>query len=194
MRKHVEIYTDGACSGNPGPGGYGVILMYGSLKRELSGGEKQTTNNRMELSGVIRGLSALREPCTVDLYTDSQYVVLFFRFNQPPELVHRDAGGDFAQDVLARLQRGNRLRHMALHRCRNDDCIDVGFQHIVKHAIAMFDLEFIGNMVHAFFVQIADSRHLDIFQFTKPRQGRLCSCSDNADFDHMRFSFLRVRA
>lgn len=75
MRKHVEIYTDGACSGNPGPGGYGVILMYGSLKRELSGGEKQTTNNRMELSGVIRGLSALREPCTVDLYTDSQYVV-----------------------------------------------------------------------------------------------------------------------
>lgn len=75
MRKHVEIYTDGACSGNPGPGGYGVILMYGSLKRELSGGEKQTTNNRMELSGVIRGLSALRESCTVDLYTDSQYVV-----------------------------------------------------------------------------------------------------------------------
>lgn len=75
MRKHVEIYTDGACSGNPGPGGYGVILIYGAQKRELSGGEKQTTNNRMELSGVIRGLSALREPCTVDLYTDSQYVV-----------------------------------------------------------------------------------------------------------------------
>lgn len=75
MRKHVDIYTDGACSGNPGPGGYGVILMYGSLKRELSGGEKQTTNNRMELSGVIRGLSALREPCEVALYTDSQYVV-----------------------------------------------------------------------------------------------------------------------
>ena len=75
MRKHVDIYTDGACSDNPGPGGYGVILMYGSLKRELSGGEKQTTNNRMELSGVIRGLSALREPCEVALYTDSQYVV-----------------------------------------------------------------------------------------------------------------------
>ena len=75
MRKHVDIYTDGACSGNPGPGGYGVILMYGSLKRELSGGEKQTTNNRMELTGVIRGLSALKEPCDVSLYTDSQYVV-----------------------------------------------------------------------------------------------------------------------
>lgn len=75
MKKHVDIYTDGACSGNPGPGGYGVILMYGNLKRELSGGEKQTTNNRMELSGVIRGLSALREPCEVALYTDSQYVV-----------------------------------------------------------------------------------------------------------------------
>lgn len=73
--KQVTLYTDGACSGNPGPGGYGVILMYGSLKRELSGGEKQTTNNRMELSGVIRGLSALREPCEVALYTDSQYVV-----------------------------------------------------------------------------------------------------------------------
>ena len=75
MRKHVEIYTDGACSGNPGPGGYGVILMYGSAKRELSGGEPSTTNNRMELSGVIRGLSALKEPCDVTLTTDSQYVV-----------------------------------------------------------------------------------------------------------------------
>ena len=75
VKKRVEIYTDGACSGNPGPGGYGVILLYGALKRELSGGEKLTTNNRMELSGVIRGLSALREPCTVTLYTDSQYVV-----------------------------------------------------------------------------------------------------------------------
>lgn len=75
MKKRVDIYTDGACSGNPGPGGYGVILLYGSVRRELSGGERQTTNNRMELSGVIRGLSALREPCEVTLYTDSQYVV-----------------------------------------------------------------------------------------------------------------------
>ena len=72
---NVTIYTDGACSGNPGPGGYGAILMYGSHKKELSGGEAQTTNNRMELMGVITALSALNRPCTVDLYTDSQYVV-----------------------------------------------------------------------------------------------------------------------
>ena len=71
----VTIYTDGACSGNPGPGGYGAILMYGTHKKELSGGEKNTTNNRMELLGVITALKALTRPCQVDLYTDSQYVV-----------------------------------------------------------------------------------------------------------------------
>ncbi|MDR3310632.1 MAG: ribonuclease HI [Oscillospiraceae bacterium] len=73
--KNITIYTDGACSGNPGPGGWGAILMYGDRRRELSGGEKNTTNNRMELSGVIAALSALTEPCAVTLYTDSQYVV-----------------------------------------------------------------------------------------------------------------------
>ena len=72
---NVTIYTDGACSGNPGPGGYGAILMYGSHKKELSGGEANTTNNRMELMGVITALKALNRPCQVDLYTDSQYVV-----------------------------------------------------------------------------------------------------------------------
>lgn len=72
---NVTIYTDGACSGNPGPGGYGAILMYGSHKKELSGGEPLTTNNRMELMGVITALNALNRPCAVDLYTDSQYVV-----------------------------------------------------------------------------------------------------------------------
>ena len=71
----VTIYTDGACSGNPGPGGYGAILMYGEHKKELSGGEAETTNNRMELMGVITALQALKRPCTVQLYTDSQYVV-----------------------------------------------------------------------------------------------------------------------
>lgn len=71
----VTIYTDGACSGNPGPGGYGAILMYGEHKKELSGGEALTTNNRMELMGVITALKALKRPCQVDLYTDSQYVV-----------------------------------------------------------------------------------------------------------------------
>ena len=65
--KKVTIYTDGACSGNPGPGGWGAILQYGEHKRELSGGEPQTTNNRMELTGVIAALEALKEPCAVEL-------------------------------------------------------------------------------------------------------------------------------
>ncbi len=73
--KHVIIYTDGACSGNPGPGGWGAILAYKNAEKELSGGEAHTTNNRMELSGVIFALSELKEPCRVTLYTDSRYVV-----------------------------------------------------------------------------------------------------------------------
>ena len=73
--KTVEIYTDGACSGNPGPGGWGAILRYNGIEKELSGGEAQTTNNRMELTGVISALSALKEPCTVELYSDSRYVI-----------------------------------------------------------------------------------------------------------------------
>ena len=72
--KEVTIYTDGACSGNPGPGGWGAILRYGSAVKEMSGGDPETTNNRMELIGVITALSALKEPCRVTLYTDSQYV------------------------------------------------------------------------------------------------------------------------
>ena len=74
MRK-VEIYTDGACSGNPGPGGWGAILEYQGHKREMSGGEENTTNNRMELTAVIRGLQALNQRCTVELYSDSKYVI-----------------------------------------------------------------------------------------------------------------------
>ncbi len=73
--KTVTIYTDGACSGNPGPGGWGAILMYGPHKREMSGGEKMTTNNRMELMGVISALQALKEPCIVELWSDSKYVI-----------------------------------------------------------------------------------------------------------------------
>lgn len=73
--KFVEIFTDGACSGNPGPGGYGVVLRYGTREKELSGGDSSTTNNRMELLGVITGLAALKEPCQVTLTTDSKYVV-----------------------------------------------------------------------------------------------------------------------
>ena len=73
--KQVTIYTDGACSGNPGPGGWAAILRYGEAEKVLSGGEAQTTNNRMELLGVINALQALREPCAVELWSDSRYVV-----------------------------------------------------------------------------------------------------------------------
>ena len=73
--KNIILYTDGACSGNPGPGGWASILRYGDSIKELSGGEKDTTNNRMELTGVIEGLKALKEPCAVELYSDSQYIV-----------------------------------------------------------------------------------------------------------------------
>lgn len=72
---NVTIYTDGACSGNPGPGGYGVVLQSGKYEKEISGGEPNTTNNRMELMAVIVGLKALKRPCNVVLYSDSQYVV-----------------------------------------------------------------------------------------------------------------------
>lgn len=73
--KKVNIYTDGACKGNPGAGGWAAILVYGGKEKELCGGEKLTTNNRMELIGAIEGLKALKEPCEVTLYSDSQYLV-----------------------------------------------------------------------------------------------------------------------
>ena len=72
--KHVDIFTDGACSGNPGPGGWGAVLRYGEVEKELSGGEADTTNNRMELMAAIAGLEALKRPCNVRLTTDSRYV------------------------------------------------------------------------------------------------------------------------
>ena len=73
--KTVEVYTDGACSGTPGPGGWGAILRYGAAEKCLSGGEAHTTNNRMELTAVIRALEALKEPCVVELWSDSKYVI-----------------------------------------------------------------------------------------------------------------------
>ncbi len=73
--KKIEMFTDGACSGNPGPGGWGTILRYNGIEKELCGGEKETTNNRMELTAVIAGLEALKEPCEVTVTTDSRYVV-----------------------------------------------------------------------------------------------------------------------
>lgn len=76
--KQVTIYTDGACSGNPGPGGWGAVLMFKGFRREMSGYEPQTTNNRMELTAAIEALSALKEPCEVQLYSDSSYLVNAF--------------------------------------------------------------------------------------------------------------------
>jgi len=72
--REVTVYTDGACSGNPGPGGWGSILLYRGIEKTLSGGEPDTTNNRMELTAVIRALEILKEPCAVTVYTDSQYI------------------------------------------------------------------------------------------------------------------------
>ncbi len=79
IMKKVELYTDGACRGNPGRGGWGAILVYGRHEKELSGGERETTNNRMELTAAIKGLSALKEPCEVRLYSDSKYLVDAFQ-------------------------------------------------------------------------------------------------------------------
>ena len=75
MMKNVVIYTDGACLGNPGPGGWGALLLYGDKEKEISGGEAHTTNNRMELMGAIAALQHLKEPCNIKLYTDSTYVM-----------------------------------------------------------------------------------------------------------------------
>ncbi len=79
--KQVTLYTDGACSGNPGAGGWGAVLLFGDHKKELSGGEAETTNNRMELMAVIQGLSKLKYPCEVEIYSDSAYVVNAFNQN-----------------------------------------------------------------------------------------------------------------
>lgn len=74
-RKDVKLYTDGACSGNPGPGGYGAILIYKGIEKEISGGELNTTNNKMEIMAVLKGLEMIKEPCNVTVYSDSAYVV-----------------------------------------------------------------------------------------------------------------------
>lgn len=76
--KNIEVYSDGACSGNPGPGGWGAVLRWNGHEKELSGGERETTNNRMELMGAISAFECLKEPCIVDYYTDSQYITKAF--------------------------------------------------------------------------------------------------------------------
>lgn len=80
-RKEIQVFSDGACSGNPGPGGWGAILRYKDVEKELSGGESETTNNRMELMGVIAALESLKEPCQVKVFTDSQYIAKAFTEN-----------------------------------------------------------------------------------------------------------------
>lgn len=75
MRKKIIMYTDGACSGNPGPGGYAAILMYGDIVKEVFGSEKDTTNNKMEMMAVLKGLEIIKEPCDIEIYSDSAYVV-----------------------------------------------------------------------------------------------------------------------
>ncbi len=80
-RKEVQVFSDGACSGNPGPGGWGAILRYKDAEKELSGGETETTNNRMELMGVIAALESLKEPCRAKVFTDSQYIAKAFTEN-----------------------------------------------------------------------------------------------------------------
>ena len=96
--KEVELYTDGACRGNPGKGGYGAILVYGKYEKEISGGERETTNNRMELMAAIAGLSALKEPCKVKLYSDSKYLV--DAYNQGWVYTWHDSGWRRGRDEL----------------------------------------------------------------------------------------------
>ena len=96
--KEVELYTDGACRGNPGKGGYGAILVYGKYEKEISGGERETTNNRMELMAAIAGLEALKEPCKVKLYSDSKYLV--DAYNQGWVYSWRESGWRRGKDEL----------------------------------------------------------------------------------------------
>ena len=96
--KEVELYTDGACRGNPGKGGYGAILVYGKYEKEICGGEKETTNNRMELMAAICGLQALKEPCKVKLYSDSKYLV--DAYNQGWVYSWRESGWRRGKDEL----------------------------------------------------------------------------------------------
>ena len=105
--KEVELYTDGACRGNPGKGGYGAILVYGKYEKEISGGEKETTNNRMELMAAIAGLSALKEPCKVKLYSDSKYLV--DAYNQGWVYSWQKAGWRRGKDAARGIGFGGRL-------------------------------------------------------------------------------------
>ena len=101
--KEVQIYTDGACSGNPGPGGYGAILIYGDFVKKIQGGEPETTNNRMELRGPIEALKMLKEPCAVNLYSDSSYVVNMFTLGWVEKWAKKDFEGKANTDLVKEL-------------------------------------------------------------------------------------------
>lgn len=115
----IEIHTDGACSGNPGPGGWGALLRYGSTEKELSGGEPLTTNNRMELLAAICALESLSKPCSIDLYTDSQYVQKGITEWLPNWIKRgwKNAKGEPVknQDLWQRLSAASKLHHVAWH-------------------------------------------------------------------------------
>ena len=101
--KNVKIYTDGACSGNPGPGGYGAVLIYGKFYKKIYGGEPETTNNRMELKGPIEALKMLKEPCRVELYSDSSYVVNTFTLGWVESWQKKDFKGKANVDLVKEL-------------------------------------------------------------------------------------------
>ena len=115
----IEIHTDGACSGNPGPGGWGALLRYGSTEKELSGGEPLTTNNRMELLAAICALESLSKPCSIDLYTDSQYVQKGITEWRPNWIKRgwKNAKGEPVknQDLWQRLSAASKLHHVDWH-------------------------------------------------------------------------------
>ncbi len=110
--KEVKLYTDGACRGNPGRGGWGAILVYGKFEKELSGGERETTNNRMELMAAISGLEALKEPCLVTLYSDSKYIVDAFLLGWV--VSWRDRGWKRGKDELKNPDLWERLYNLTL--------------------------------------------------------------------------------
>ncbi len=115
----VEIHTDGACSGNPGPGGWGALLRYGQSEKEMSGGEKLTTNNRMELLAAIEAIESLNKPCRIDLYTDSQYVQKGISEWLPNWIKRgwKNAKGEPVknQDLWQRLSSASKLHHIKWH-------------------------------------------------------------------------------
>lgn len=114
MKKHVTIYTDGACKGNPGPGGWGALLVYNGTEKELSGAEPDTTNNRMELRAAIEALNALKADCTVDLYTDSSYMrdgMMQWRFAWEKRGWKKVANVDLWQELIAAAARHTIIWH-----------------------------------------------------------------------------------